>query len=252
MRGHIEARSPRGTVACRLSEPAAHVRVRACSRSMIRRSPRHVRRPTWTAPDCSTRRSGSGGRSGSRAWPSTSARRSITPARLSLVEIGDREQVRAAGEAIFVRRRDDRAIYDAVFARWWRQRGAARATSRRRPSSDRPRATSTARRRPARPSRWPASRAADAPRRRRGNPIPTSGEDDTRSRTRTSRAWSSPDAYSRGEMLRHREFDRMTPAELRDAERLVDQLIPRLEQRRTRRYQLHSHGRRLSNTQLNQ
>ena len=42
---------------------------------------------------------------------------------LSLVEIGDREQVRAAGEAIFVRRRDDRAIYDAVFARWWRQRG---------------------------------------------------------------------------------------------------------------------------------
>ena len=56
----------------------------------------------------------------------------------------------------------------------------------------------------------------------------------------------APDAYSRGEMLRHREFDRMTPAELRDAERLVDALIPRLEQRRTRRYELHSHGRRLA------
>jgi uncharacterized protein with von Willebrand factor type A (vWA) domain len=38
----------------------------------------------------------------------------------------------------------------------------------------------------------------------------------------------------------------MTPAELRDAERLVDALIPRLEQRRTRRYELHSHGRRLA------
>ena len=56
----------------------------------------------------------------------------------------------------------------------------------------------------------------------------------------------APDAYSRGEMLRHREFDRMTPAELRDAERLVDELVPRLEQRRTRRYELHSHGRRLA------
>jgi uncharacterized protein with von Willebrand factor type A (vWA) domain len=38
----------------------------------------------------------------------------------------------------------------------------------------------------------------------------------------------------------------MTPAELRDAERLVDALIPRLERRRTRRYELHSHGRRLA------
>jgi uncharacterized protein with von Willebrand factor type A (vWA) domain len=47
-------------------------------------------------------------------------------------------------------------------------------------------------------------------------------------------------------MLRHREFDRMTPSELRDAERLVDALIPHLEQRRTRRYELHSHGRRLA------
>jgi hypothetical protein len=35
----------------------------------------------------------------------------------------------------------------------------------------------------------------------------------------------------------------MTPAELRDAERLVDLLAPRLELRRTRRYELHHHGR---------
>ena len=56
----------------------------------------------------------------------------------------------------------------------------------------------------------------------------------------------SPDAYSQGEVLRHREFDRMTPAELREAERLVDLLVPRLERRRTRRYELHSHGRRLA------
>jgi hypothetical protein len=38
----------------------------------------------------------------------------------------------------------------------------------------------------------------------------------------------------------------MTAAELRDAERLVDLLVPRLEQRRTRRYELHDHGRLLA------
>jgi uncharacterized protein with von Willebrand factor type A (vWA) domain len=38
----------------------------------------------------------------------------------------------------------------------------------------------------------------------------------------------------------------MTPAELRDAERLVDLLVPKLERRRTRRYELHPHGRRLA------
>ncbi len=65
--------------------------------------------------------------------------------------------------------------------------------------------------------------------------------------SRTSRAIViSPDAYSQGEILRHREFDRMTPGELREAERLVDALLPRLERRRTRRYELHSHGRRLA------
>ena len=42
---------------------------------------------------------------------------------LTLVDLGEREQVRAAGEAIFTRRRDDREIYDAVFDRWWRRRG---------------------------------------------------------------------------------------------------------------------------------
>ena len=42
---------------------------------------------------------------------------------LTLVDVGAREQVRAAGEAVFVRRRDDREPYDVVFDRWWRARG---------------------------------------------------------------------------------------------------------------------------------
>src|SRR5204862_8080144 len=40
-------------------------------------------------------------------------------------EIGsleDREEVRAAGAAVFTRRRDDRPVYDAVFERYWRAR----------------------------------------------------------------------------------------------------------------------------------
>ncbi len=41
---------------------------------------------------------------------------------LTLVDIADREQVRAAGAAVFVRRRDDRAVYDTAFDRWWRRR----------------------------------------------------------------------------------------------------------------------------------
>ena len=72
---------------------------------------------------------------------------------LSLVDIGDREQVRAAGEAIFVRRRDDRPIYDAVFARWWRQRGRRQGDFQAPPLQRPARMAWRPRRRPARPSR---------------------------------------------------------------------------------------------------
>jgi len=42
---------------------------------------------------------------------------------LSLVDIGRRDQVHDAGEAVFVRRRDDREVYDRVFRQFWRRRG---------------------------------------------------------------------------------------------------------------------------------
>ena len=60
----------------------------------------------------------------------------------------------------------------------------------------------------------------------------------------------SPEAYSASEVMRHRDFDRMTSAELREAERLVDLLTPRLELRRTRRHELHPHGRRIAPRQM--
>ena len=166
---------------------------------------------------------------------------------LTLVDIGDREQVHGAGAAIFVRRRDDRATYDAVFARWWKRRGSRvgadfQAPPLRRPddadelSPDQAGATEPE----------PGDESQSARPEERGVPIPTEGEDASNEESPIEGVVIAPDAYSQGEVLRHREFDRMTPAELREAERLVDLLVPRLERRRTRRYELHSHGRRLA------
>jgi uncharacterized protein with von Willebrand factor type A (vWA) domain len=164
---------------------------------------------------------------------------------LPLVDMGSREQVRAAGQAIFVRRRDDRPVYDAVFDRWWRQRtrrqGDFQAPPLRRPTDDTEGAEEMAGEAQPRAGEERAESASDE----RGIPIPSAG-DDAEDEADIEGVVVAPDAYSRGELLRHREFDRMTPAELRDAERLVDQLVPRLERRRTRRYELHSHGRRLA------
>src|SRR4051794_8632340 len=166
---------------------------------------------------------------------------------LPLVDIGDRELVRAAGEAVFVRRRDDRDIYDAVFDRWWRQRrrrnGDFQAPALQRPGEDGMGGEPTEGQSEPMAGDVRSEQAADE----RGIPIPSRSEDDDAIEDdEIEGVVVAPDAYSRGELLRHREFDRMTPAELRDAERLVDKLIPRLEQRRTRRYELHSHGRRLA------
>jgi uncharacterized protein with von Willebrand factor type A (vWA) domain len=166
---------------------------------------------------------------------------------LPLVDMGDREQVRAAGEAVFVRRRDDRPTYDAVFDRWWRQRsrrqGDFQAPPLRSPSSDEAMEgeESTGQAEP-----HPGEQRVEASPDERGIPIPSAGDEDADDDSDIEGVVVAPDAYSRGEMLRHREFDRMTASELREAERLVDLLIPRLERRRTRRYELHSHGRRLA------
>ncbi len=163
---------------------------------------------------------------------------------LTLVDIADREQVRAAGEAVFVRRRDDRTVYNAAFDRWWRRRGArfpgefAPSTLPREDAAAAEEGTTGAT-----PPEAGQERGQMAPD-ERGIPVPSEGEGEDESPIEG--VIISPDAYSQGEVLRHREFDRMTPAELREAERLVDLLVPRLERRRTRRYELHSHGRRLA------
>lgn len=155
---------------------------------------------------------------------------------LTIVEIGDRTQVHAAGAAIFVRRRDDLPIYDEVFREFWRRHElrippAPIEVAEPRPSSPRDRDLAAVESRP---------EAPEAGRRGiRGRADPTA--EDAESETGEAVA-VSPRAWSAIEMLRHREFERMTAAEMREAERLIDLLRPHLEVRRTRRNELHRHG----------
>ncbi len=156
---------------------------------------------------------------------------------LSIVDIGDRTEVHAAGSAIFVRRRDDIPVYDAVFDAFWRRRArAARPGSAREPEA------------PAVPEvvePEPGSASSDSGAEQAtptGELLPPEEGGAAGVDTRLI----APDAYSRGEVIRHRAFERMTPAELREAERLIDMLALRLETRRTRRRELHHHGRTLA------
>jgi len=133
---------------------------------------------------------------------------------LTLVEIGDREVVRAAGAAIFVRHVDEIATYGRVFDRFWRVAGAqleGPAPARRRQTGQ-------------------SGAAADA-----------APDVDLLPGQRMRRV-----GYSAAERLRHRDFATLTPDELRDAERMIDALSPRLATRRARRSQLAAHGRALA------
>ena len=163
---------------------------------------------------------------------------------LAIVDVAEREQVRAAGEAVFTRRRDDIEVYSAVFDRFWRARRGGwvdeRITTEKRDETAAPDDS------PGEAEPTPGDERLTADQDRSGIPIPSEGEDDSAAEDAPDALTISPDAYSKFETLRHRDFDRMTPAELRDAERLVDLLEPRLERRRTRRYELHAHGRRLA------
>ncbi len=160
---------------------------------------------------------------------------------LTLVEIGDRTEVHAAGSTVFCRRHADLPVYDAVFDQFWRRHVARIAPTA--PQAETPR-----------PPKKEGEEGSVAPEssaerqgRRTGRPAqaePASeGEDD---REIGKGRVVSPRAFSPAEAFAHREFDRMSTAELRDAERLIDLLRPRLETRLTRRYEHHPHGRRLA------
>jgi uncharacterized protein len=158
------------------------------------------------------------------------------------VDIGRKAVVRDTGAALFVRRRDDREVYERVFEQFWRRRGRKLPSTRLQGTS-------------------PDVEREQGEEGSAGDEADGEGRESTMTELATlgiqvatdadeggeiEGTTISPDAYSKGEVQRHRDFDRMTAAELRDAERFVDLLRPKLERRRTRRFELHPHGRRLA------
>jgi uncharacterized protein with von Willebrand factor type A (vWA) domain len=162
---------------------------------------------------------------------------------LTLVEIGDRTQVHAAGSTLFCRRRADLPLYDAVFDQFWRRHVARIAPA---PPTEGARRTEADESKAAVAPESTAERRDERPTSRQGRAEPSSdGEPDDDREIGEGRV-VSPRAFSLAEAFGHREFDRMSASELRDAERLIDLLRPRLETRLTRRYEHHPHGRRLA------
>jgi uncharacterized protein with von Willebrand factor type A (vWA) domain len=159
---------------------------------------------------------------------------------LDLVDIGDREEVRAAGAALFIRRRDEIEPYEQAFDRFWRGRGLA-PQGLPQLTSDRPDIDPQAQ--PSRDSQAEDAQVVATGAMRDAQSV-ESGEADEEESTPSETAWSA------GERLRNRAFDRMTPQELREAERLIDRMVLRMPLRRTRRWELHRRGTLLAPRQM--
>ncbi|MFO7531605.1 MAG: VWA domain-containing protein [Candidatus Limnocylindrales bacterium] len=160
---------------------------------------------------------------------------------LTLIDIGEREQVRAAGLAIFVRRRDEVPVYDEVFARFWQRYELAIEPMA-------PELLLEAAAGEQDPSSLAGAAAVDGATEVTGGAGDAAEADGEGAAPEDDAAGSL--SWSERERLLHKPFDRMSPEELRDAERLVDQLHPRLEMRRARRQELHRHGRLVATRQM--
>ena len=134
---------------------------------------------------------------------------------LALLGVARRGDVRAAGRAIFVRRREDRAVYEAAFDLFWRRRTGGSA-----PDVALPRLRQD----------------------HRGGPgaAPEEGSDPAEETIPAVR----PEAASALELLRHADFAALTAAETRDAQAMIEALRPRLPYRRARRTRLDTSGHR--------
>jgi uncharacterized protein with von Willebrand factor type A (vWA) domain len=126
---------------------------------------------------------------------------------LALLGFDHRADVRAAGRALFVRRREDIRLYEAAFDLFWRRRGGAGLSDRL------PRLRQEARReRPSDPAAQETGPDGG------GDPLP-----------------AARPAASALDVLRTADFGTLTSAEARDAEAMLEALRPRLALRRSRR-----------------
>lgn len=135
---------------------------------------------------------------------------------LALIGLDDREDVRAAGRVVFVRRWEDHPLYDAAFDLFWRRTGEPTALSR----------------------RLPRIRQSDD---QRTSPA---GESHSEWPSLESVATIHPQASSSRELLRSVDFASLTAEESRDAQAMLETLRPRLPVRRGRRTRLERNGHR--------
>src|SRR3954468_21521118 len=145
---------------------------------------------------------------------------------LELIDIGDREEVRAAGASLFVRRREEIEPYDRAFTRFWRRRlrlAESAVPPPPTPPDEGPDGHSGGEAETSQIAESEAETSGEAP---DGAPALT----------------ISPDSWSAAESMRHKSFERMTAAELREAERVIDKMRPVLPLRRTRRWELDTRG----------
>ena len=137
---------------------------------------------------------------------------------MNVIGLDRRSDVRAAGRALFTRRRDDQELYDAAFDLFWRRRGPASG-----PSERLPRIRQDSRREfPADPGHEMDAKEAA------GEVVPT----------------VLPQATSDREILRSMDFAFLTPAEARDAQAMLEALRPKLPMRRSRRSAIDRGGHR--------
>jgi len=139
---------------------------------------------------------------------------------LALLGVDRRADVKAAGRAVFVRRREDRATYDAAFDLFWR-----RSTVEGGVSDALPRIRQQERQHGGFDPGGPGA----------GAPVTTDVVDTV-----------APRAASAHETMRTADFAEMTPEEARDAGKMLAALRPRLPRRPSRRSRMGRTGARLA------
>jgi uncharacterized protein len=135
---------------------------------------------------------------------------------LELLGLDRKGDVRAAGRAIYVRRREDRPLFDAAFDLFWRRQGTGGPEPR-----------------------LPRLRQDN----RAGSPAPAPPEPEEAGPPKAAAAVRLQ-AASATEALRTTDFAALTPAEAKDAQAMLEALRPRLPLRRARRSRLDRSGHR--------
>ena len=139
---------------------------------------------------------------------------------LGVIGVDRKQDVKAAGRVLYVRRRDDRAIYDDAFEQFWRRRIAA------------------------------GGRIGELPRIQQSERKPGGLDFSTDSGIGIGAPREAQEPLelrataSASEQLRHADFGALNAEEARDAQRMIDRLRPRLPLRPARRLAVGRRGER--------